>query len=106
MSAELRVSVQLFNLQTGYDGSPAAPPPEAYWPVAELPVSVQLFSVPPYAPPPEENWPVAELPVKVQLFSVPPLAPPPKPAELPTTTQLETTDLVGSRHTPPPLDSR
>jgi len=36
-------------------------------PLAELPVSVQLLSVPPAAPPPHP----AELPVSVQLLSVP-----------------------------------
>ena len=40
---------------------------------AELPVSVQLFSVPPIAPPPND----AELPLSLQLFSVQPAAPPP-----------------------------
>ena len=52
-------------LQTG----PAAPPPllpKALSPSAELPVSVQLFSVLSYAPPPND----AELPLNVQLFSV------------------------------------
>ena len=48
---------------------PSTPPPEA----AELPVTVQLFSVPAYAPPPE---PAAELPANLQLFSVAPEAAP------------------------------
>src|SRR5437016_1195494 len=47
--------------------------------MAELPVTMQLFSVLPRAPPPS----TAELPLNVQLFSVPPYAPPPSEAETP-----------------------
>ena len=64
---------------------------------------MQLFSVPQAAPPPS----AAELPVSVQLFSVPEYAPPPdERAELPVSTQLVTTALAESHHTPPPLRSR
>src|SRR5207247_1921360 len=46
----------------------------------------------------------AELPVRMQLFSVPRYAPPPKsPAELPLNTHLDTTALADSQNTPPPL---
>jgi len=58
------------------------PPPNM---PAELPLSVQLFSVLWLEPPPVS----AELPLSVQLFSVPSYIPPPnKPAELPLSTQL------------------
>ena len=48
-----------------------------------------------YAPP--------ELPVSVQLFSVQRNAPQPYEAQLPATTQLETTAVCDSQKTPPPL---
>ena len=103
-------------------GSPAAVR------TAELPVNVQLFSVQSQAPPP---W-SAELPVNVQLLSVQSAAPPPMAcqrqiqvpacrvagqravveraaigpaahdAELPVSTQLDSTALVDSQYTPPP----
>src|SRR6266850_2602687 len=78
----------------------AAPPPRPLGPEAELPVSVQLFSVQPEAPPPSSE---AELLLKVQLFKVPPAAPPPPEAALPEKTQLETTSAGDSDHTPPPM---
>src|SRR6266700_2067642 len=74
-----------------------APPPAE---PAELPLSVQLFSALIYAPPPSTS---AALPVSVQLFSVLPDAPPPQPAELPLSTQLDTTAPAEGHHTPPPL---
>ena len=54
-------------------------------------IKVQLFSTLAEAPPPT----YAELPVSMQLFSVPLKAPPPRlVAEFPASTQLETTQLT------------
>src|SRR5580765_1629061 len=63
---------------------------------------MQLLRIPLQAPPPL----AAEFPVSVQLFSVPPYAPPPKlfeEATLPEIVQLETTAVVSAQYTPPPL---
>src|SRR5574342_493084 len=83
-------------------------------PVAELPVSVQLFRTLPYAPPPTphtqnqgaQDIPPAWFPHSVQLLSVPPEAPPPLPAELPPARLPDMKQLVTTafhpHDTPPP----
>src|ERR1035437_4288906 len=74
--------IEFFSMQLPM--TPEAPPPSH---AAQLPTTVQLFSVLYSAPPPKPSKPLAAFPVTTQLLRMPALAPPPESAELPLTVQ-------------------